>query len=94
MKQHSKIAWEVASKFSHALASETRDLAGWIDATLADERERCAKVAVAHKGSYQHRPFYKELVRGAGNEALLEIRAEERGEDIASEMIAKAIRAL
>ena len=45
MKQHSEAAWNIASKFSHALASETRDLAAHIDEALAAERERCAKVA-------------------------------------------------
>lgn len=47
MKQHSEIAWGIASKFSRVLASETRDLAGLIDAALAAERERCAHIALA-----------------------------------------------
>lgn len=34
MKQHSPIAWGIASKFSHVLASETRDLATHIDEAL------------------------------------------------------------
>lgn len=42
MKQHSDTAWNIASKFSHVLASETRDLAALIDEALTAERERCA----------------------------------------------------
>lgn len=38
MKQHSETAWNIASKFSHALASETRDLAGLIDEALDTKR--------------------------------------------------------
>lgn len=59
----------------------------------AEERERCAKIAEAHKGSYTKRKDYKDLMRRASEEARAEIRAEERGEDIAAEMIARAIRA-
>lgn len=44
MRQHSKEAWDVASKFADALASETRDLAACIDVALAAERERCVKI--------------------------------------------------
>ena len=42
MLEHSDTAWKIASLYSHALASETRDLAAHIDAALAAERERCA----------------------------------------------------
>jgi hypothetical protein len=45
MRIHSEAAWGVASKFSHILASETRDLTAHIDIVLAAERERCAKIA-------------------------------------------------
>ena len=45
LRIHSKEAWNVASKFSHVLASSTRDLAAHIDLALAAERERCAKIA-------------------------------------------------
>lgn len=38
MKQHSDTAWKIASKFSHVLASETRDLAAHIDVAL-DEKD-------------------------------------------------------
>ena len=34
MKEHSKVAWDVAYKFSGMLASETRDLAAHIDILL------------------------------------------------------------
>jgi hypothetical protein len=42
MKIHSDTAWDIASKFSYVLASETRDLAALVDGALAAERERCA----------------------------------------------------
>lgn len=45
MKEHSKEAWEIASRYSAVLASETRDLAAHIDKALQAERERCAEVA-------------------------------------------------
>lgn len=45
MRQYSELAWSIASLYSHALASETRDLAAHIDAAIQAERERCAKVA-------------------------------------------------
>jgi hypothetical protein len=45
MREHSPTAWNIASRYSSVLASETRDLAAHIDAALARERERCAKIA-------------------------------------------------
>lgn len=45
MKQHSEVAWGIASKFSRVLASETRDLAALIDEAISAERERCAGIA-------------------------------------------------
>jgi len=64
-----------------------------ISAALQDERERCAKIAEAHKGSYAKKASYKDIMRQATPEAITEIRAEERGEDIAAEIIARNIRA-
>jgi|HubBroStandDraft_3_1064219.scaffolds.fasta_scaffold115238_3 hypothetical protein len=65
---------------------------GNIMGCVAAERERCAKIAEAHKGSYTHKATYKTIMRSATPEAIAEIRAEERGEDIASEIIARNIR--
>jgi hypothetical protein len=48
IRVHSDTAWNLASKFSGVLASETRDLAALIDALLVAERERCAKIADAY----------------------------------------------
>lgn len=45
MKEHSEIAWKIASLYSNVLASETRDLAAHIDVALLAERERCAQIA-------------------------------------------------
>lgn len=56
--------------------------------------EECAKAAEAHKGSYAKKTNYKHIVRTASPEAIESIRDEERGEDIASEIIARTIRAL
>ncbi len=35
LRQHSELAWNIASTFSHVLASETRDLAAHIDVAFA-----------------------------------------------------------
>lgn len=63
-----------------------------------EERERCAQIAKAHKGSaakkrgkIKSNPFMSD---DAHDGMVTEIYAEERGEDIASEMIETAIRAL
>lgn len=54
----------------------------------------CAAIAKAHKSSYRKKPNYKQFYKGASDEARLEIQAEERGEDIASEIIERTILAL
>lgn len=63
-----------------------------------EERERCAQVAKAHKGNaakkrgtIKQTPFQSDEEHEAMRN---EIYAEERGEDIAAEMIEAAIRAL
>ena len=57
----------------------------WKEAA-AHTRERCAKIALAHKGSTE-----RERVKH-GFKLSEEIREEARGEDIAAEMITAAIR--
>ena len=42
--KHSDAAWEVAAQYADILGSDTRGLAGAIDAALAAERERLRKV--------------------------------------------------
>jgi hypothetical protein len=42
---YSDTAWSIASRYSHVLASETRDLAAHIDFALNAQRERHAKIA-------------------------------------------------
>ena len=61
---------------------------------VAREREACAKIANKHTGSAaaKRRASGKQF-KFLHPDAVLTIEAEERGEDIASEMIAKAIRA-
>ena len=56
--------------------------------------EECAKVADAHNGSYAKKANYKNLLRSSSRATLASIRDEERGEDIASEIIARNIRSL
>lgn len=59
--------------------------------------EMAAKVADGHKGlaaAQRRAKTLKTSYRFASDEAKLEIQAEERGEDVASEEIAAAIRAL
>lgn len=60
----------------------------------AEEREACAAIADKHKGAAakKRRTTGKKL-SGFPDMAQLEIQSEERGEDIASETIAAAIRA-
>jgi len=36
LRKYSDTAWSIASRYSHILASETRDLAGAIDEAIAD----------------------------------------------------------
>jgi hypothetical protein len=43
MQEDSKTAWNIASKYNWCLASETRDLAAWIDQALLVQRESDAK---------------------------------------------------
>lgn len=70
-----------------------------VDLALAEarkgERERAARVAAAHKGAGErNRKARGFSMRNTSEEGCLEIYAEERGEDIASDCIAAAIRAL
>jgi hypothetical protein len=39
MIEHSKVAWDIASRYSDILASETRDLAAAIDVAIANKVE-------------------------------------------------------
>ncbi|MCP4320118.1 MAG: hypothetical protein GY789_30100 [Hyphomicrobiales bacterium] len=45
LKLHSDTAWTIASYYSSALASETRDLAAQIDLALNEALEECALLA-------------------------------------------------
>lgn len=58
--------------------------------------EACAKIAEAHKGAGQRARVAKglKLSMFQSEESLAAIRDEERGEDIASEIIAAEIRKL
>lgn len=59
---------------------------------VARVQEACAQVADRHKGSAKKRRGLKSF--HLGSEDYAEIVAEERGEDIAAEIIGRAIRAL
>ena len=82
---------DVASRICSAIKrnAEAFEHAG---SGIAAERERCAKIADSHKGSYSRKVNYRDNIRSSTPEALVEIRAEERGEDIAAEIIARRIR--
>lgn len=75
---------------------ETISTSQIIEQFLQSERrlalEEAAKVAEAHKGSAAKDRGKKRYIREP--DAYHEIHAEERGEDMASEMIARKIRAL
>lgn len=67
----------------------------YYEAGVAAERERCANIAEAHKGSAARRRLERgQKLSHFGLDNSEEIRAEERGEDIAAEMIARAICAI
>lgn len=88
--------------YPSAEPTELYQAAAKLDAALAvpkspaldrDTVERCAQVAKAHKGSAKKkRGLLGERYNSAG--AMDEIYAEERGEDIAAEIIEREIRAL
>ena len=65
----------------------------WIEAAKV-EREACAEIADQHKGSAAKKRQSKgQRLVGVDEQIVATIQDEERGEDIAAEMIASAIRA-
>ncbi len=63
-------------------------------AAIKREREACAKLAEQHKGSAARRRKERgQRLVSYSPEIQIEINAEERGEDLAAECIARAIRA-
>ena len=73
-----------------SMESRLKEELGWrkeIDAAVAQETERCAKIADDH-----YRLAKKPNLKGLPPETKDEILVEQRGEKIASEMIARAIR--
>ena len=73
MREHSEAAWNIAGLYSSVLASETRDLAAHIDAAIAAERERCAKIAVSF-GDFAGSRMVKDLRVMCGNAIAEAIR--------------------
>lgn len=66
----------------------------FVERTITNEAlRRAAEVAAAHKGAAKRARLAKNMKR-VPPEALYEIYAEENGEDIASGLIAAAIRTL
>lgn len=65
-----------------------------VEAQRDNAYEQCAKIADSHKGAADKEARKKGLYRNLRPEAYEEIRAEQRGEDIAAEIIARNIRAL
>lgn len=77
-----------------ALVAERDALRSQLESMREAEREACAQVAEAHKGAAaKKRRTRPNIVKFASDEAKVEIFAEERGEDIAAEIIARNIRA-
>ena len=78
--------------------SEALDALDARDKALAEARaaaiEECAKVALVHRGSAAKKRQEKAKLPKMSPDTMNEILAEERGEDIAVEIIAAAIRAL
>lgn len=73
MRNYSPTAWRIASLYSGALASETRDLAAHIDMALARERERCAQIAISF-GDFAGPPIVKDMRIMCGNTIADKIR--------------------
>ena len=70
------------------------ELKEYSNMVVKTEREECAKVADSHKGAAAASRRDKGMKFGEMEDgAVVEISAEERGEDIAAEIIAAAIRA-
>jgi hypothetical protein len=82
--------------FSNArmLLNLLREAAAALTTIERETIERCAKVADAHKGQAQLARRKKQPGLDMGDSFYAEIVSEERGEDIASEIIAAAIREL
>jgi hypothetical protein len=73
MREYSPTAWNIASRYSSVLASETRDLAAHIDAALARERERYAKIAISF-GDFPGPDLVKDFRVMCGNAIADKIR--------------------
>ena len=64
-----------------------------VQTAVLAERERCARIAEAHIGSAAARRRQKgQQFKFLPDDVAAEIQAEERGEDIAAEIIARTIR--
>lgn len=90
------IAHDVCAELGLDMGGGTeRRIARLIRETIMTENERCAKVAEKHKGSAAAKRRHRgQQFKFLPPDAATEIEAEERGEDIASGLIAKAIRDL
>lgn len=54
MRIHTDEAWEIASRFSHILSSDTRTLAAMIDDLVDDKLDRAARVSYAVCAETRH----------------------------------------
>lgn len=77
MTEYSKTAWDIASRYSDVLASETRDLAAQIDEALAVQRELCA--IMAERFYVVEVPTEQEHARDVGEMAGKQIAEAIRG---------------
>ena len=89
---------ESAAQMQRAVSARECDYIRKLNAARADALEEAAKVAKDHKGAAKRKRAgnmgLRNSMRFASDEARAEIWAEERGEDIAAEIIERAIRAL
>lgn len=79
LRAYSPAAWSIASLYSRALASETRDLAGHIDAALDGARaeiERLRAALVKIQGEQLRIASATDMTRPAMREAAMETHNE------------------
>jgi hypothetical protein len=88
-----KATLAIMAKVPEGYGMTGREAQEYAHAALILALTHCAEIAEAHKGEAE-RQRRNKTARSFSPEALDEIWAEERGEDIASEIIARSIRAL
>lgn len=65
LREFSEAAWNIASRYSSVLASETRDLAAAIDDALRAQADSASTPAQASKGEYLDRIAFEQGIDAA-----------------------------